>query len=94
MNPELVSILISLMGVIATWLSVSITVNKGTEENSKQTGMILQSITGLKEDVRDVKADVKDTSAKIAIMENRITKLESFASNDNERIARLEERNK
>ena len=92
MDPAWISIFISAVGVGLTYWSVSNTVNKGTVENAKQTGMILQSLDQLKTDMKDLKADNKAISIQISEISTRVTKLEQYTKNDNERLNKLEER--
>mgnify|MGYP000930751830 CR=1 FL=1 len=93
-NPVTTSVMISVAGAVLTIIGVMITVNRGTEENARQTGIIIQSIKGLENNINDLKTDMKDNSARLGTIENRLTKLETYVNNDDIRLKALEEKKK
>ena len=91
-DPVTTQVLISIVTIVLTVISVVIVVNKGTAENARQTGMILQSIKSIQENISELKIDMKDNATRLTSIESRLTKVETYVSNDDQRIKTLEER--
>lgn len=91
-DPVTTQVLISIVTIVLTVISVVIVVNKGTAENARQTGMILQSIKSIQENISELKVDMKDNATRLTGIESRLTKVETYVSNDDQRIKTLEER--
>jgi septal ring factor EnvC (AmiA/AmiB activator) len=91
-DPVTTQVLISIVTIVLTVISVVIVVNKGTAENARQTGMILQSIKSIQENISELKIDMKDNATRLSSIESRLTKVETYVSNDDQRIKTLEER--
>lgn len=101
MDTAVVSLLISAAGFLLTFWGTQNTVNRGAQDNARETGKILQSIENLKETVGELKGEIAANAKKYAELEHRVSQLERFADSDykkmtslNERLERLENHEK
>ena len=95
-NPVYISLLISLVGLVATIWSVNSTIHKGNKDQAKELaeelGKMNANITYVKEGITDLKATTKDVSNRVASLENRLAQTETSVTFLSDRIRQIEER--
>ena len=95
-NPVYISLLISLVGLVATIWSVNSTIHKGNKDQAKELaeelGKMNANITYVKEGITDLKATTKDVSNRVMSLENRLAQTETSVTFLSDRIRQIEER--
>lgn len=95
-NPVYISLLISLLGLVATIWSVNSTIHKGNKDQAKELaeelGKMNANITYVKEGITDLKATTRDVSNRVMSLENRLTQTETSVVFLSDRIKQIEER--
>nr|DAN33456.1 MAG TPA: SECRETED 45 KDA PROTEIN CYCLE, PEPTIDOGLYCAN, CHAP, CELL [Caudoviricetes sp.] len=95
-NPVYISLLISLVGIVATIWSVNSTIHKGNKDQAKELaeelGKMNANITYVKEGITDLKATTRDVSNRVMSLENRLAQTETSVTFLSDRIRQIEER--
>ena len=95
-NPVYISLLISLVGLVATIWSVNSTIHKGNKDQAKELaeelGKMNANITYVKEGITDLKSTTKDVSNRVMSLENRLAQTETSVTFLSDRIRQIEER--
>lgn len=95
-NPVYISLLISLVGLVATIWSVNSTIHKGNKDQDKELaeelGKMNANITYVKEGITDLKATTRDVSNRIMSLENRLAQTETSVVFLSDRIKQIEGR--
>lgn len=95
-NPVYISLLISLVGLVATIWSVNSTIHKGNRDQAKELaeelGKMNANIAYVKEGITDLKATTRDVSNRVASLENRLAQTETSVTFLSDRIRQIEER--
>ena len=95
-NPVYISLLISLVGLVATIWSVNSTIHKGNKDQAKELaeelGKMNANRTYVKEGITDLKATTRDVSNRVMSLENRLAQTETSVTFLSDRIRQIEER--
>ena len=91
-NPVYISLLISLVGLVATIWSVNASIHKGSKDQAAELGKMNANITFVKEGITDLKATTRDVSNRVMSLENRLAQTETSVTFLTERIKQVEER--
>lgn len=95
-NPVYISLLISLVGLVATIWSVNSTIHKGNKDQAKELaeelGKMNANIAYVKEGITDLKATTRDVSNRVMSLENRLAQTETSVVFLSDRIKQIEER--
>lgn len=95
-NPVYISLLISLLGLVATIWSVNSTIHKGNKDQAKELaeelGKMNANIAYVKEGITDLKATTRDVSNRVMSLENRLAQTETSVVFLSDRIKQIEER--
>ena len=95
-NPVYISLLISLVGLVATIWRVNSTINKGNKDQAKELaeelGKMNANIAYVKEGITDLKATTKDVSNRVMSLENRLAQTETSVVFLSDRIKQIEGR--
>lgn len=95
-NPVYISLLISLLGLVATIWSVNSTIHKGNKDQAKELaeelGKMNANIAYVKEGITDLKATTRDVSNRVMSLENRLAQTETSVTFLSDRIRQIEER--
>lgn len=95
-NPVYISLLISLVGLVATIWSVNSTIHKGNKDQAKELaeelGKMNANIAYVKEGITDLKATTRDVSNRVMSLENRLAQTETSVTFLSDRIRQIEER--
>ncbi len=95
-NPVYISLLISLVGLVATIWSVNSTIHKGNKDQAKELaeelGKMNANITYVKEGITDLKATTRDVSNRVMSLENRLAQTETSVTFISDRLRQIEER--
>ncbi|BET21316.1 hypothetical protein [Solobacterium moorei] len=91
-NPVYISLLISLVGLVATIWSVNASIHKGSKDQAAELGKMNANIAFVKEGITDLKATTRDVSNRVMSLENRLAQTETSVTFLSDRIRQIEER--